>query len=364
MKSKRQRLKRVLDLREQALEKRARALAQSESQLKLARDERVHESEQLQVAEKYREDLTSGLIDVGSWVEAEQWLAQKKKDLGRASGRVAEAETSVQHALHGVPDREEAHRAARREASQPRNSAREPPRTAANRRICATHQQARRRLKGHAMNGSELSRTLLGDGKTPSAREDANKERKELERWASLVAGCLQNASPLQPSTLGLGALESIEGVPAGWRSSVESLTPDFGAVGDGQLANTVAPGGGASASNDEQRIQVRVRTEEFGEIALIVERVESGLRVLLGAENSNGVSALTRQCQAVRRVLESGGQSVGSLEIVRMNGLGTDLAESKLAASNRARRPRGSAESDPTPGMRKKKTKRLDVIG
>jgi hypothetical protein len=123
-------------------------------------------------------------------------------------------------------------------------------------------------------------------------------------------------------------------------------------------------PGAGASAVDDSQRIQVRVRTEEFGEIAVVIERVEDGLRVLLGAANPKAVLALTQDCLAVRRALESDGQNVGSLEIVRMDGLGTDLALSRSASSSRARRSQESAQTDAALGQRKKKTKRLDVTG
>jgi flagellar export protein FliJ len=102
MSSKRRKLQKVLDLREQALGKRALELTQSKAQLKDALDEHSLESERLLVAEKQREKLTVGPIDVGSWIEAEQWLAQKKTDLGRAHGRVTAAEVTVQHAWDGV----------------------------------------------------------------------------------------------------------------------------------------------------------------------------------------------------------------------------------------------------------------------
>ena len=102
MTSKRQKLKKVLDLREQALDKRAQELVHSKAQLVDALDAHSRESERLLVAETHREQLTAGPIDVGSWIEAEQWLAQKKTDLGRANGRVAAAEATVQEAWHGV----------------------------------------------------------------------------------------------------------------------------------------------------------------------------------------------------------------------------------------------------------------------
>ncbi len=214
------------------------------------------------------------------------------------------------------------------------------------------------------MTGNELTKTSLGDNQAFVAPEDGSQDRRELERWASAIAGCLQQAVPLPPPTLGFGSSESSQQVPAGWRPSVDLMTPVAGGTSGGFATTVQAPGSGACATAESQRIQVRVKTEEFGEIAVVVERVEAGLRVLLGAANAKAVAALTRDSQAVRRALESDGQSVGTLEIVRMNGLGTDLALTKLAPSNRARRPQESAESDTRLGHRKKKTKRLDVTG
>jgi flagellar export protein FliJ len=102
MNTKRRKLKRVIDLREEALAKRAQELKQSKLYLEDARDAHSRESERLLVAEKRRAELTNGPVEVSSWIDAEQWLMQKKSDLGRANGRVAEAETTVQLAWHSV----------------------------------------------------------------------------------------------------------------------------------------------------------------------------------------------------------------------------------------------------------------------
>lgn len=213
------------------------------------------------------------------------------------------------------------------------------------------------------MTGNELSKTSLSDVQAGIGQDEANRDRRELEHWASAIAGCLQPAVPVRPASLGLGGEQSQQ-VPAGWRPSVEALTPGLEGADGGMRASARGAPSSASVADDAQRIQVRVKTEEFGEIAVVVERVEAGLRVLLGAIDPKAVAALKRDCQAVRLALESDGQSIGSLEIVRMNGLGTDLAQSKLAPSNRARSSQESAESASNLGHRKKKSKRLDVTG
>jgi len=95
MTSKRKKIQKVLELREDALSKRAVALADSRVKLKHAMDEAARESERLQIAAQQREELTGSVFDVGSWLEAEQWLAHRKRVFGAASGQVVSAEAVV-----------------------------------------------------------------------------------------------------------------------------------------------------------------------------------------------------------------------------------------------------------------------------
>lgn len=96
MTSKRKKIKKVLELREQTLEKRAGALVQSRTKLQLAVDEAERESERLMLAAQHRATLTNAVANVGSWVEAEQWLAHRRNVLGRAAGKVVSAEAVVE----------------------------------------------------------------------------------------------------------------------------------------------------------------------------------------------------------------------------------------------------------------------------
>jgi flagellar export protein FliJ len=96
MTTKRKKIQMVLELREQALEKRAGVLAQSRTNLKHAVDEAERESQRLRFAAEHREQLASSVTDVNSWIEAEQWLAHRRNALGRATGKVVKAEAVVQ----------------------------------------------------------------------------------------------------------------------------------------------------------------------------------------------------------------------------------------------------------------------------
>jgi flagellar export protein FliJ len=95
MNSKREKIQRVLELREKALEKRAGVLAKSRTKLQEAVNEAERESERLMLAAQHRATLTNTISDVGAWVEAEQWLAHRRNVLGRATGNVVKAEAIV-----------------------------------------------------------------------------------------------------------------------------------------------------------------------------------------------------------------------------------------------------------------------------
>lgn len=221
------------------------------------------------------------------------------------------------------------------------------------------------------MNGRELSGNVRPECLGPTETAPSSSDDTERERWAALAAGALI-ALPIEAARLPLAAPSAApvasgttSAVPDGWRPSVGDLTPlqAQGEVVSGRSA-AIAPSGEGDAS-DLQRIQVRVNTEEFGEVAVTIERAEQGLRILMGAVDGRVVSALRHEALAVRRAIENGGQTVGSFEIVRMNEVGTNLAQTQVAPGNRARRLKDTAESGQGPLDRKnKKLRRLNLIG
>jgi flagellar export protein FliJ len=104
MNTRRKKIQRVLDVRKQALDERARQLSESRAQLQEALDDHSRESEHLAAAQKYRETVASGTTDIASFIEAEQWLMHRKQLVHRADGKVAEAESDVHRAWQGVVD--------------------------------------------------------------------------------------------------------------------------------------------------------------------------------------------------------------------------------------------------------------------
>lgn len=102
MSPKRRKIQKVLSLREKALDQRALELAQSRDSLEQAKRQHSLESERLVAAATRRRELSSGRVDIGSWIESEQWIRQRQLDLCRADCRVAQANATVSGALQGV----------------------------------------------------------------------------------------------------------------------------------------------------------------------------------------------------------------------------------------------------------------------
>jgi hypothetical protein len=185
----------------------------------------------------------------------------------------------------------------------------------------------------------------------------------DLEKWAELIAfnaPQVHNAAPLIPS----GA-----GTPEAWRTDVETLTPDPGRSEANLLAREIAnfSVGGTSASSNESelnRIQVRLNTGDLGELSLVIERSVSGLRVLIGAEDSGILAAIARNEASLTDALTSIGQPVTSLTFVPMDGVGINLAQPRTAMSNRARSSVAKTTDDKHAGDKRRKNRRIDVLG
>ena len=212
------------------------------------------------------------------------------------------------------------------------------------------------------MNGRELSKASLVDCPLSSEETPQLSDDEQLKSWAAIVAGCLQPVPFVPPSALGFGLSDAV--APEGWRPSVVALTP-------GEASTVVANGQGAPLSNpktgtvDElNRIQLRVNTKECGEVALVVERADDGLRVLISAVDANAVKALHREAAVMRRALESGGQSVASLKIVRMDQRGTELAGDGLTPRQDRRNAKKATGAASKSRAAQRTSRRLIIIG
>lgn len=102
----------------------------------------------------------------------------------------------------------------------------------------------------------------------------------------------------------------------------------------------------------------------ELGEIALVVERSTSGLHVRIGAEDTGVLAAMASNCESVVQALSTIGQPVTSLTFVSMSGVGINLAPSRRAMVNTARSNAANTTDEETVGDKRRKNRRIDVVG
>jgi len=196
-----------------------------------------------------------------------------------------------------------------------------------------------------------------------TSTQETTPSRRDLEKWAELVAACATQATQATPLLL------SQAFTPEAWRTDVEALTPEI-PRSEAKLTAQVAleqSMGVNSASNGENeldRIQVRLNAGDLGELSLVVERSLSGLRVQIGAENSGVLAAIAEQGAAMAQSLASAGQSVTSLTFVSMDGVGINLARAKEASGNRARGEAAMTNDENSIDERRRKNRQLDVLG
>jgi hypothetical protein len=206
---------------------------------------------------------------------------------------------------------------------------------------------------------SKLSTTLR---EIESSRPNITKS--DLEKWAELIALSAAQNQNAAPIVLGVAA------TPEAWRTDVEALTPNAGQSEANLLAKEIAgfSVGGTCAPSDESeldRIQVRLNAGDLGELSLVIERSVSGLRVRIGAEDSGVLAAIARNGDSLTQALSSIGQPVTSLTFVPMDGVGINLAPSRMVPSNKTGFKETDGKNDETDKQQaRRKTRRLDVLG
>jgi hypothetical protein len=152
-----------------------------------------------------------------------------------------------------------------------------------------------------------------------------------------------------------------------------ERPTPTLTAAGTPRTAPSAASTAAraAQASNDPQnsdatgdnRLTLTVNTEALGEISVIIDRTDGGVRVVLGVNASAAESALSPEKAALMKALTTVGLNVHSVNVVRQVGLGTVLAEGTLGEF-------GSPDAKDKAGVNRddakvnKKLKRINFTG
>jgi hypothetical protein len=164
---------------------------------------------------------------------------------------------------------------------------------------------------------------------------------EETERLAALFAQAIPQ--PLQYQ-LGLPE-ESSES----WQGGVGSLTLAE------QLAPLCAAAGAPDARTDD--LVFSLNAGDLGTLKCKLERTEAGLRVVIGADGRNALTALGAECNALELALRAAGFNVRSIAVVPLSKFGTVLARGGEA-------PDGRPVRHAQPGSRQQRSRRLKFIG
>lgn len=171
----------------------------------------------------------------------------------------------------------------------------------------------------------------------------------ELEdAWSRQLAAMLGNELPLA-------------GVPVPGTSAA-GVAPEPSASNPQGPAPDADVGAQSSDTQSDKRLTLTVTTPDLGQVSIVIDRAEGGLRVVLGVHGGGAEHALEPEKAALMRSLQALGLEIHSVHVVRQTTVGTVLAQA----------PHGRSSSRDTPGApdergdaaRTRRPKRIQLIG
>lgn len=148
---------------------------------------------------------------------------------------------------------------------------------------------------------------------------DLRRRQQEAERWAQALSTTLAVQPAPEPAT----------------QPENPSATPPTG-TSDGSMTQAGAAAGSGEAKRSDEgdavsRIRLDVSAGDLGELSLVVDRSDAGVRVFIGM-NREGAKAMVEPERAVlEQALRAAGLSVRSVEVVSAHSLGTVLAKAQV---------------------------------
>ncbi len=187
------------------------------------------------------------------------------------------------------------------------------------------------------------------DALSSRAREEEIRATKEqVERWA-------------QAFVPHVGAPKAAPQPPGDWRGSDGAMTPRT--AQPAVTNNSTALGAEANSDGSSERLVVSVQAGDLGELSLVLDRSEQGVRVVIGVQNGAAAGLLVPEREALVRHLLGAGVTLQSVQIVNQSEVGTVLAPPRFIAKTKAFAT--PAEAEQTDGKaRRRDTRKLNLIG
>jgi hypothetical protein len=161
--------------------------------------------------------------------------------------------------------------------------------------------------------------------------------QSQLDAWAATLASTLAQqvppprAMPPPPTT-------------EAWRSSVGALTPGSEATlgGSNPTAARALPGtaGDGEETPNAERVHLSTQIADLGEVNLVVDRTNGGVRVLIGVEDARAAMLMDPERLRLQGALIAAGVGVESIRVVQVDRRGTLLASSRSSVSRTPQHP------------------------
>ena len=171
-------------------------------------------------------------------------------------------------------------------------------------------------------------------------RERADRT-EETERWAAHFAQAIPAALS---DRFGIAEQSS-----ESWRGGVGNLTPPE--------PLTAPPAVAESSGTDSESLVFSLHAGDLGELKCLLDRSEGGMRVLIGVDGRNALTAAGAEQSALEAALRAAGLNVRSVAVVPLSKFGTALARGGGA-------PDGRFVRHAPAGARNERGRRVKLIG
>jgi hypothetical protein len=150
-------------------------------------------------------------------------------------------------------------------------------------------------------------------------QERRSRSREDDELLAALAAALNGHAAPTNPQ-----AVAPTADLAERWRPTGGALTGPSTHID----AANASPGVDSAGPGTESRLVARIETPEMGTICVVVDRSESGMKVVLAIDHVGAARYAEAESPALVRALESVGLAVASVSVTPLTGSGITFAQ------------------------------------
>ena len=162
--------------------------------------------------------------------------------------------------------------------------------------------------------------------------------QSQLDAWAATLASTLAQQMP-PPRAIPPPATTT-----EAWRPSVGALTPGSEATlgGSNPAPARAAPGSAADSEQtpSTERVHLSTQIADLGEVNLVVDRTNGGVRVLIGVEDARAAMLIDPERLRLQGALLAAGVGVESIRVVQVDRRGTLLASTRGSVSRTPQHP------------------------